>query len=237
MSGSTRGRLCPDAIFFDYGDTLVQDTTDRYGDIRRYLLGRGIDLGRAGYERGWAAAEAYAGAYRAAHGDRTRKEDRFWYTFCRTFLAGAVGPQAEPLAEDMHAVQFFTNEVYPDTISTLEELRRRGYRLGIISNWEAPTLPHLCDRFGLSPFFDLILPSCEAEASKPNPHIFHVALAALAVAPDHAIHIGDSFGSDIVGARRVGITPVWLSPDDARAPDSEPLLRIHTRRDVLDLVE
>jgi len=223
-------------IFFDYGNTLVSESPDRYGDIARYLAGHGLVLDRERFERGWAAAEAYAGEYRKQNGLRTWLRDRFWFTFCQTFLERAFDGQASRLAEEMHAVQFFTNEIYPDTLSTLAELRRRGYRLGVISNWEAPTLPSLFDRFGMTPYFEHILPSRDAEAGKPHPHVFEKALGAFGVAPDRAVHVGDSFGCDVVGARGVGMVPVWVNPHDEAPPDGMPVLQIRRLTDVLRLV-
>ena len=229
--------LHPEVIFFDYGNTLCADSDDRFGDIRRYLAGHGIDLGAKAFAVGWDAAEAYAGSYRVVHGRRTRKRDRFWYHFCRAFLVSAIGDEAGELAEEMHATQFFTNTIYPDTISTLTELRARGYRLGVISNWDAPTLAAQFDRFGMAPFFEHILPSFEAEADKPDPHIFHTAMAALDAAPERAIHVGDSWGCDVEGARAVGITPVWVNEEGAPAPDGSDVLEIRTRADLLEIVE
>jgi len=235
-------KLRPEAIFFDYGNTLASDSPDRFGDISRYLAGHGLALDKQSFERGWQASEEYAAAYRKKNGRRTWKRDRFWFNFCRIFLEAAFrerlsGSDAATLAEEAHAVTFFTNERFPDTLDTLAELRRRGYRLGVISNWDAPTLPGLFDRFEMTPYFEHILPSREAEASKPDPHIFHVALAALKVWPERAVHVGDSFSCDVVGARGVGITPIWLNPSDEPAPDGEPVIQIRTLSEVLAVVE
>lgn len=223
-------------IFFDYGDTLVSDSPDRYRDVARYLAARGFALDREQFERGWSAAEAYAADYRRKNGHRTWLRDRFWFTFCRTFLENAFGRAAGELAEEMHAVQFFTNERYPDTLPTLQELCCRKYRLGVISNWEAPTLHSQFERFGMTRYFEHILPSREAEAGKPDPHIFEVALTRLDVKPERAVHVGDSFGCDVLGARGVGITSVWLNPLNTPAPDGIPVLQIRALSDILDLV-
>jgi len=235
--GQVATPLHPDVVFFDYGNTLASDSSDRFGDIARYLAGHGLVVDWEGFQRGWDAAEAYAGEYRGKNGSRTWLKDRFWFTFCRAFLANAFDEAATGLAEEMHAVQFFTNVPYPDTLPTLQELRHRGYRLGVISNWEAPTLRSQFDRFGMTSYFEHILPSRDAEASKPDPHIFHVALAALNVAPGRAIHVGDSFGCDVVGARNVGVTPIWVNPDEHLPPDGEVVLQVRTLGGVLDLVE
>lgn len=230
-------KLHPDVVFFDYGNTLASDSADRYRDIGRYLVEKGLTLEGEQFTRGWDAAEAYAAEYRRTNGDRTWLKDRFWFNFCRIFLENAFDKEAGTLAEEMHAVQFFTNERYPDTLVTLDELRRRGYRLGVISNWEAPTLHGQFERFDMARHFQYILPSRDAEASKPHPHIFRTAMHALAVRPERAIHVGDSFHCDVLGARRVGITPIWVNPADAETPDGSAVLQIATLGDILEIVE
>ena len=230
-------KLQPDAIFFDYGHTLVADTDDKYRDVTRYLAERGIDIDRAEFDRGWQAAEAYSKAYGVRNGGRKWLRDRYWYTFCREFLVNALGEEAADLADEMYATQFFTNTIYPDTIDVLRELRARGYSLGVISNWEAPTLYSQFDRFGMTQFFTHILPSREAEAGKPHPHIFRVALHALGVEPERAVHVGDSYSCDVIGARDIGITPIWVNPNGEPTPDGADVLQIRTRTDLLELVE
>ena len=226
----------PEVIFFDYGHTLAADTSDRYGDIRRYLAGKGIELEKDDFEKAWAAAEQFATEYRQQHGRRKWIRDRFWFQTCKTFLNALTGEDSAALAEEMHAVQFFTNTLYPDTIDTLRTLRERGYRLGVISNWDAPTLHSQFDRFGMTPYFDHILASWQAEADKPHPQIFATAMDALKVSPEKAIHIGDSWECDVMGAREVGITPVWVNESGAPVPDGSDVLQIRERRDLLEIV-
>jgi HAD superfamily hydrolase (TIGR01549 family) len=228
--------LHPEVIFFDYGNTLAADTDDQFRDTAAYLSYLGIDLTRSRFDEGWRAAESYAGEYRGRNGCRSWKRDRFWYNFCRAFLETAVGEDGVELAERMSETQFFVNTIYPDTLAVLEELRRRGYRLGVISNWDAPTLHAQFDRFGMTPFFESILPSYEVEANKPDEHFFRTALDSMQVTPERAIHIGDSFGCDVVGARGVGITPIWVNPDGDPTPDGSSVLQIRTNSDLLDLV-
>jgi HAD superfamily hydrolase (TIGR01549 family) len=230
-------KLHPRVVFFDYGNTLVRDTDDWFGDISRYLVPFGFIMTPEAFARGKAAADGYLGEYRSSHGSRTNLADRFWYHYCKMLLEGALGTEAGELAERMHSVQFFTNTIYPDTINVLTDLQKRGYRLGVISNWEAPTLPSLCDQFGLTRFFDFILPSREAEASKPDPLIFQKAMDALQVRPEHAVHVGDSFSCDVMGARGVGITPIWVNEEGDTSPDASPVLQIANLTELLGMLE
>lgn len=110
-----------------------------------------------------------------------------------------------------------TYQLYPDVLSTLEAVKQAGYRLAIISNWSWH-LPELCESLGLTPYFEQIITSARVGYAKPHPRIYEYALEELMVAPVQAVHIGDSYRADVVGASRLGIQPLWL-----RRPGEAPL--------------
>jgi putative hydrolase of the HAD superfamily len=230
--------LNPEAIFFDYGNTLAADTEDKFTDINTWAVSKGLPaLDAEAFDRAWGASETWSSAYRAVNGKRTWKKDRYWLNFCREYLVEAYGEDAGDLAEEMHHTQFFTNTLYDDTISTLKELRARGIRLGVISNWDAPTLLANFDRFGMTPYFESILPSWYVEANKPHSHFFLSAMQALGVHPSKSMHIGDSWGCDVIGARGVGITPVWINEHNGPVPDGSDVLQIRRLGELLSLVK
>lgn len=88
-------------------------------------------------------------------------------------------------------------------VETLELLRAAGISLACVANWDVSLHDHL-DRLGLTWRFAAILPSAEAGAEKPDPAIFHAALARLGVEPARALHIGDE-DVDRVGAAAAGL--------------------------------
>ena len=103
----------------------------------------------------------------------------------------------------------------------LERMRAAGYRLAVLSNAE-PNLRGRIARAGIERYFETLVISAEVGAEKPDPAIFREALARMAVPPERAIHVGDFYSIDVLGARGVGITPVML---DARglSPDRDVL--------------
>lgn len=102
-------------------------------------------------------------------------------------------------------------EVAPGTHAMLAGLRRRGLKLAVISNWDQ-RLPLLLERLGLAELFDTFAISAIVGAEKPHPRIFETALAALGVAADRALHVGDSRRDDVEGAQGVGMRALLLSP-------------------------
>ena len=108
--------------------------------------------------------------------------------------------------------------LYDDAIPTLQHLRDAGFKLAIVSNWDTPLDP-LTERLGIAEYFDAIVASHDARvrSEKPDPHIFNYALTAVGVSAAEAVHVGDTYGADIVGAQGVGIRPILLDRDGTQA--------------------
>jgi putative hydrolase of the HAD superfamily len=66
--------------------------------------------------------------------------------------------------------------------------------------------------FGLDPYVDALVVSEEVGVSKPDPRIFQTALARLGSVAADAVMVGDSWHTDIEGARAAGIRAVWFNP-------------------------
>src|SRR5690625_420131 len=90
--------------------------------------------------------------------------------------------------------------------NTLEELRARGYKLAILSNWDERLRP-LLSGMKLDRYFDQILVSVEVGFEKPDPQIFKYAEEKLGATGNEILHIGDSHHHDVLGAKTHG----WLA--------------------------
>lgn len=99
--------------------------------------------------------------------------------------------------------------LFDDAIWTLDTLRRRGYRLGMISNWDH-RLFSIVEALGIKDYFVKVTASAVVGVAKPGAAIFHQALEALSAAPEESVHIGDSLSDDYHGARSVGMQAVLL---------------------------
>lgn len=103
--------------------------------------------------------------------------------------------------------------LFSDTLSTLAELRRRGYVLGVVTNrlWGGELFLEDLRLIGLLNYFDLrhIAISGDLGIRKPNPHIFQHTLNALQVTPQETAMIGDSLSADVLGAQPLGIFAIW----------------------------
>ena len=92
----------------------------------------------------------------------------------------------------------------------LADLRRRGYRLGVITNWD-PSARGILAAHGLDRYFEQVVVSCEAGCEKPEPRIFEIATGAARVAPAACLYVGDNYYVDTVGARAAGMASVVVN--------------------------
>ena len=101
-----------------------------------------------------------------------------------------------------------------DLYATLAGLRRVGYRLGLVSNTFVAGAVHdrHLDLHGILEFFPVRVYSSDTGYRKPDRRIFQAALVRLGVRPREAMFVGDLVKTDIVGARRLGMTTVLKQP-------------------------
>jgi len=118
--------------------------------------------------------------------------------------------------------------LFPETHAVLTRLRKEGFELGILSNFDSRLFP-VMRGLGIDEFFDTVTIASLANAAKPSSKIFELALEKHAADPDEAVHIGDSMRDDVEGAIKAGLTGVLLDRK-LRALDSLPTgaLRIAT---------
>lgn len=130
-----------------------------------------------------------------------------WFAIIRkTFgdKASRLPPEFYPAVFDRFA-EPDTWLVYDDVLPTLNALRKRGFALGAISNWDDRLRPLLA-RLELAPYFTSIVVSVEVGAPKPCSRLFRRAAAELKVDPGELLHVGDHYALDVLGAEAIGAT-------------------------------
>lgn len=100
----------------------------------------------------------------------------------------------------------------PDGLhEALDGARARGVKVAIISNSEG-MLERLFAELGILDAFDIVVDSGKVGFEKPDPRIFRVAFDRFSVAPNQALHLGDVFATDILGARAAGCRYALIDP-------------------------
>ena len=109
----------------------------------------------------------------------------------------------------------------PDALPTLDELRRRGHLLGMISVC-TEDVPQVWDETPLGGRFDTTVFSCEVGVSKPDPRIYELACEGLGVEPGDCLFVGDGANDELPGAERAGMAALQLrAPGEQLTPDGE----------------
>jgi phosphoglycolate phosphatase len=100
--------------------------------------------------------------------------------------------------------------LYPGAIETLQKLRARGLRIGLVTNNGRVGTAITMKRLGLARFFDAVVTRDDCEEMKPDGAPVHKLLAELEVPSEEAILVGDGV-IDIIAARAVGIPSVAVA--------------------------
>jgi putative hydrolase of the HAD superfamily len=108
-----------------------------------------------------------------------------------------------------------------DALPTLDELRRRGHLLGMISVC-TEDVPQVWDDTPLGGKFDATVFSCNVGLSKPDPRIYELASEQLGVEPADCLFVGDGANDELPGAERAGMAALQLrAPGEQLTPDGE----------------
>jgi putative hydrolase of the HAD superfamily len=105
----------------------------------------------------------------------------------------------------------------PGAVDTLKELRRRGYRLGMISVC-SEEVPELWPETPLHGLFDAQVFSATCGHMKPDAEIYLLATEKLDVEPTGCLYVGDGANDELAGAERVGMTSVLVHREGEEPP-------------------
>ena len=203
-------RAC-DAICFDAGNTLVYLDHDQLSGV---LAEYGVRIKPEKLAR--SELETRVEFDRADLVGSTSDAER-WHAYLESMLAKAglrAGPAFGRLVEAVKEInrrRRLWSRVPPKVPRLLARLRAAGFRLAVVSNSDGRVRQFLEDA-DLARHFEVIVDSFEVGVEKPDPRIFDYALKPLGVPPERAMHVGDYYHIDVVGAERAGIRGVLLDP-------------------------
>lgn len=205
-------------ITFDWGDTLAVNWGMPYIATERRLLGRlASDIRALGGTPAADWAETTLAELQAewlATADSARNPEQREMDFvalmrgwiARTGLAyddPRLAPALERAWDGMTDTVLLLSEVPP----VLADLKRRGYRIGILSHvpWPGFACRRWYARHGLAQHVDFYSLSCEVGRIKPHPDHYHDAIRQAGCAPGEILHVGDHPVRDVEGGRRFGL--------------------------------
>jgi putative hydrolase of the HAD superfamily len=204
----------PEVVFLDVGDTLVRAHPSWAAVYRQGLADCGITIDESSLEAALLEETSQGGWWKSEEPfDPTEQES---FTRIKEFDSLVLARLGYP---DLPDETFRSIEaafarraawyVYPDVGPALSAMERAGLRLAVISNWVWGG-PELIHDLELARHFETLIVSARVGFQKPHEGIFRLALERMGVSPHEAIHVGDSYLADVLGARRVGIRPVLI---------------------------
>ncbi|MCI4352890.1 MAG: HAD family hydrolase [Thermoplasmata archaeon] len=110
----------------------------------------------------------------------------------------------------------------PGAVALLQFLKSSGTKIGVVTNNLRSEQEEKLRITGLDDWVDYLVCSEQVGVTKPDPRMFRAALAEIHGTPRTTVMVGDSWESDVVGAARVGIRPVWFHRDRTAPPASPP---------------
>ena len=140
------------------------------------------------------------------------KERIWWYTLVReVFEPQGSMPNFDEFFHVLHSsfVEKHLWEIYSEVEEVLTDLKKKGFILGIVSNWDL-RLPTVIKNLELTSYFDFLVSSSACGATKPAAKIFQEALKQAKARPHEAVHVGDTYEEDFIGAEAVGIKALLL---------------------------
>ncbi len=100
--------------------------------------------------------------------------------------------------------------LYPGAVETLQELRRRSLKIGIVTNNGRAGTDLTLKRYQLESFFDAVVTRDDCEEMKPNAAPVRKVLVEMDVRPEESILVGDGV-MDIMAAREAGLASVAVA--------------------------
>lgn len=203
------------AISFDFYNTLVKFWPPLSEIQQAACRELGLRVSKEAIDRGYSVADVYFNQENATRPLAIRSEEErlaFFGRYEQIILENAGIPVSLDLANQVWEMAMSVPKdfiPFEDVIPSLSALRSTGYRLGVLSNLRRDMDP-LCESLGLAPYLDFYVNSMQAGAEKPHAPIFLAALKRMAAAPEEAVHVGDQYCSDVLGARAVGMHSVLI---------------------------
>jgi putative hydrolase of the HAD superfamily len=202
------------AVFFDFGGTLAFDYPSIPEGLARMFQNLGLETTADEVERARGAVHQN-GLHSRDYLTNEQIEDYLLRFFSGILKSLGFRGNVDEVAKTTRSKwRYYTGlYLFPEVQHVLGSLQNRGYILGVISNCSC-RLPEFLEQLGVAPCIDFAIASDVFGVSKPDPRIFDEALTRANVRASQAIHVGDSYEADVVGAKTVGITPILIDREN-----------------------
>jgi HAD superfamily hydrolase (TIGR01549 family) len=233
------------AVFLDAGLTLIYSELSLPTLCYEVAEEHGLRVSMPALEAAVPRASAFLHHTQRGDPDLWSSDDRvqrLWAGFY-TAVYREAGVEADEATLNACAVDVYKRylapgawKLYPDVLPTLVGLRDRGYTVGVISDWGSALTGKVLLPLGVGPYIDFMVVSTVQREAKPGSGLYREALARAGVPARQAVHVGDNYITDVLGARSAGIEGVLLDREGARRDMSLDCPRIESLEELLPLL-
>jgi putative hydrolase of the HAD superfamily len=209
-----------EAVVFDWGGTLTPwhevDLGEQWRVFAREIHGVPLDspdVAPSDLDAAHALAERIGAVEESAwHRGRT---DHSSAHLDEILAAAGLDPQHDRHLLALAAYRRFWEphtHTDPQVRPLWEGLRRRGMRIGVLSNtiWSRDYHREVFARDGVLGLIDGDVYSSEIHVVKPHAEAFLAACAVVGVSPARAVYVGDRIYEDVHGPQQVGMRAIWI---------------------------
>jgi HAD superfamily hydrolase (TIGR01549 family) len=226
------------AFFFDFGDTLASTDPPYIYRIAMAMRRAGFKITDLEFEAEYAKADYRLFLKHADKGSISPQEHREWFF---PILYESLSPSTdidkfrEKVRREMSEIGF-TRAALPGAARLLDHIKGKGYTIAVISNNDGYT-EEKCEEVGIRQYLDYIFDSTNLDMIKPDPRIFRYAADKLGISPGDAIHIGDMYGSDIMGALNAGVDVLWFNGRGVKKFNDTEVTEVGKLAEIIRLVD
>lgn len=197
------------AIIFDYNGVIERDESRTLSKVREYL-----GASREDWSREW-----FSGSREASTGRKTYQE-YFLEVSSKFKNSEDSRKQVLKMLED----QKNGYKINTELVEIIKELKNKGYKIGLISNYGLELRDKIKDQ-GILDLFDSIIVSSEVNCQKPEPKIFNLSFTELKVKPEETIFV-DNAPKCLENSKIIGFYPILYKDNESLKNELEKILQI-----------
>ena len=199
------------AVYFDRDNTLTYKNKEVYD--KYYTLVEGVSNKKFVMDNKRMFEIFNKIKKRGFNTNTYESEVEFYKEYYREILSEECGYIDEKVANDIFTLMWLNDRVlYDDVIETFKEIKKKGLKIGIISD-TGLSLENTLVSLGLKEYIDCYVSSKEVGVMKPNPKIYNVALDKLGVRASECIYI-DDYDKEVEGAINLGFKGFRINRDN-----------------------
>jgi len=199
--------------FLDHGGTLSRVSKEHTEIVQDVLRESGREFSLQAIAKAYQVSERWwdENQNRLPRGRRKSLLVESTAVLLEKLSVGDSRSLAEKIQSEWHVRVGF--RLYPDTIPCLEQLRKRGIPMGIITqnlDTDAEFRDHALRINGIGEYFSVVATSESIGYDKPDPRLFLGAADRTGFSPESILHVGDKVELDVAGAKASGMQAVLI---------------------------